>query len=85
MDPFANLQVQVSLNMEQLYKLKRLKSMSNVHDLRKLYGKVESFIRNLNSVGISSESFGAFLIPLLTDKLPTALLLSIARKMSSEI
>ena len=71
--------------MEQLYKLKRVESTSNVHDLRKLYDKVESSIRNLNSLEISSEIYGAFLVPLLTDKLPTSLRLSAARKMTSEI
>ena len=59
--------------------------MSNVHDLKKLYDKVESSIRNLNSLGISSETYCAFSVPLLTDKLPTSLRLSIARKMTSEI
>ena len=54
--------------MEQLYNLKRVESMSNVNDLKKLYGKVESSIRNLNSLGISSETKGTFLVPLLTDK-----------------
>ena len=71
--------------MKQLYKLKRVESMSNVHDLRKLYDKVESSIRNLNSLGISSETYGAFLVPLLTGKLSTSLRLSVARKMTSEI
>ena len=47
--------------MEQLCKLKRVESMSNVHDLRKLYDKVELSIRSLNSLGISSETYGAFL------------------------
>ena len=42
--------------MEQLYKLKRAESMSNVHDLKELYDKVESSIRNLNSFGISFET-----------------------------
>ena len=84
-DRFANPQVQVSAYMEQLYKLKRVESMSNVHDLRKLYDKVESSIRNLNSVRISSETYGAFLVPLLTGKLPISLRLSVARKMASEI
>ena len=36
-DGFANPQVHVSAYMEQLYKLKCVESMSNVHDLRKLY------------------------------------------------
>ena len=54
--------------MEQLYNLKRVESMSNVHDLRKLYDKVELFFRNLNSPEISSETYGAFLVPLLTGK-----------------
>ena len=71
--------------MKQLYKLKRVESMSNVHDLRKLYDKVKLSIRNLNSLGISSETYGAFLVPLLTGKLPTSLRLSVARKMTSEI
>ena len=55
------------------------------HDLRKLYDKVESSIRNLNSLGNLSETYGAFLVPLLTDKLPTSLRLSVGRKMTSEI
>ena len=59
--------------------------MSNVHDLRKLYDKVESSIKNLNSLGISSETYGTFLVPLLTDKLPTSLRLSVVQKMTSEI
>ena len=71
--------------MEQLYKLKRVESMSNVHDLRKLYDKVELSFRNLNSPEISSETYGAFLVPLLTGKLPTSLRLSVAQKMTSEI
>ena len=59
-DRFANPQVQVSAYMDQLYKLKRIESMANVYELRKLYDKVESSIRNLNSLGISSETYGAF-------------------------
>ena len=84
-DRFANRQVHFSAYMEQLYKLKRVESMSNVHDLRKLYDKVELSIKNLISLGISSETYGAFLVPLLTDKLPASLRLSVARKMTSEI
>ena len=61
--------------MEQLYKLKRVESISNV----------ESSIRNLNSLGLSSETYGAFLVHLLTGKLPTSLQLFVARKMTSEI
>ena len=45
-DRFAKPQVQVSEYIEQLYKLKRVESLSNVHDLRKLYHKVGSSIRN---------------------------------------
>ena len=71
--------------MEQLYKLKRAESMSNVHDLRKLYDKVESSIRNLSSFGISFETYGAFLVPVLSDKLPTSLRLSVGRKITFEI
>ena len=39
----------------------------------------------MNSLGIPSETYGAFLVPLLTDKLPTSLRLSVAWKITSEI
>ena len=39
----------------------------------------------MNYFGILSETYGAFLVPLLTDKLPTSIRLSAARKMASEI
>ena len=64
-DRFANPQVQVSAYMEQLLKLKHVESMSSVHDLRKLYDKVESSIRNVNSLGISSETYGTFTITII--------------------
>ena len=64
-DRSANPQVQVSAYMEQLYKLKHVESMSSVHDLRKLYDKVESSIRNVNSHGISSETYGTFTITII--------------------
>ena len=38
----------------------------------------------MNSLEISSEVYGAFLVPLLTDKLPTSLRLSVVQKMTSE-
>ena len=90
-DRFANTQVQVREYVEQLYKLKRVESMSNEHGLWKYYDPIEFSIRTLKSLGISSETYdtyetyGAFLVPLLTDKLPTSLRLSVARKMTSEI
>ena len=61
-DQFAYPHVQVSAHMEQLHKLKRVEVMSNVHDLRKLYDKIESSIRNLNAFGISSETYGTSFI-----------------------
>ena len=84
-DRFANPQAQISAHMEHLLKLAPIESVSNVQGLRKLYDKVESSVRNLNSLGIMSDNYGALLVPLLSDKLPPSLRVNIARKFSSEV
>ena len=62
--------------MEQLFKPKPVESISNIHDLRKLYDEVELSFRNLNSLGISFENYGAPSVPLLTDEYLASLRLS---------
>ena len=46
---FSSLQIQVSAFTKQLFELKRVEAISNVHNLRKRYDEMELFLRNLNS------------------------------------
>ena len=82
---YANPQIIISTHMEALVKLPYVRDVNNVKDLRKIYDKVESSIRNLKSLGINPDSYGSLLSPLLVEKLPEELRMIIARKFSDEI
>ena len=69
--------------MEQLFKLKRVKAIYNLHNLRRLYDDTSFSFRNLGSLGISN--YGEFSVPLLTDDLLTSLQSSVSWKITSEI
>ena len=50
-----------------------------------IYDKVESSVRNLQTLGIQPLSYGSLLTPLLTEKLPDDLKLIISRKFKNKI
>ena len=82
---YGNPQLLVSVYFEALVKLPRVTTMNNVKDLRMIYDKVESSVRNLRTLGIEPLSYGSLLTPLLTEKLPDDLKLIISRKFKNEI
>ena len=47
-----------------------------------MYDKVESNIRGLKSLGVTSQSYGALLTPMLQNKLPSELRLIINRELT---
>ena len=55
----------------------------HISELRKLYDRVESHLRSLLSLGIDSEHYGAMLIPVILEKLPSDIRLEISRKMGT--
>ena len=59
--------------------------MENINQLRKLHDQIEGNIRNLEGLGIMPESYGALLIPVLTEKLPEELKMIIARKFEDTV
>ena len=71
--------------METLVKLPKIKTMSNVKDLRHLYDQVEMCIKNLRALKVETKSYGSLVIPLLTEKLPEELRLVISRKFGSDL
>ena len=84
-DRYANPQVIISAHMDALVKLASVKNSNNVVVLRKMYDQVESSIRNLKSLGIDPGSYGALLVPLLNEKLPTEFRVIIARKFVNDV
>lgn len=68
---YGNKQQIVNKHMEQLLRIDPVSSQHDVKGLRRLYDTVESNVRNLTSVGVKSEAYGALLSSVLMSKLPT--------------
>ena len=60
----------ISSHMEALTKIPKVASTSKVKWLRSLYEPVESHVRGLEYIEISSEMYGCFLTPIIMQKLP---------------
>ena len=81
---FGNRQIVISSHMEVLTKLPKVESISEVKKLRSLYDTVESHVRGLESMEISSEMYGCFLTPIVMQKLPEEFRIAITRNLESE-
>ena len=82
---FANKQVIVNCHMDRLMNIAPLNSGANVNKLRAMLDEVETQVRGLSSLGISSKDYGSLLVSVLfKDKLPNDIKLLIGRKLSSE-
>ena len=53
--------------------------------MSKLLDQTESNIQDLNSLNITTDRYGALLVPLINDKLPDNIRISIAKKFDDEI
>ena len=80
-DRFADPQVVISANIDQLLELSPVKSSKNIEHLRNLFDKIEIHTRNLELLDVNSEHYGPILISLIMNKLPEDLRLDISRKM----
>ena len=81
---FGNRQVVISSHMEALTKIPKVAFTSEVKRLRSLYDTVESHVRGLESMEISSEMYGCFLTPIIMQKLPEEFRIAISRNLESE-
>ena len=51
-----------------------------MQELRLLYDRVETEIRNLDSLGLPATNYGPLLVPVLMEKIPSELKLMISKK-----
>ena len=81
---FGNRQMVISSHIEVLTKLPKVESIGEVKKLRSLYDTVESHVRGLEGMEISSEMYGCFLTPIVMQKLPEEFRIAITRNLESE-
>ena len=82
---YENPQLLINTYMEQFVKLDKIEKSNDVSKLRTFFNKIEITIRNFKSLGIETSSYGSFLIPVLTSKLPTDLRAILARKFTGNV
>ena len=69
--------------MEQLVQLPQITHEEHTKKLRNLLADVETHVRSVNSLGISTSSLGNFPVPLILNELPKKLRVDIERKFKS--
>ncbi|CAB3991676.1 TNF receptor-associated factor 3 [Paramuricea clavata] len=80
---YGNKQVVISSQMDSLLKLPEATSMGEVKKLRNIYDKLESHVRSLRNVGVSPDTYGSFLAPVVMLKIPEELRIIITRDLPS--
>ena len=81
---YENTQVVTSAHIDEMLKLPDC-SGGKVHDLRKVYDKINVNVRGLEALGVKSEQYGSLLIPFVISKLPPELRIQIVRKTADEL
>ena len=81
---FGNKQQIVSKHMDVLLNVEPVTSSYNLRGLRQLYDTIESHVRGLQSLGVSSDSYGSLLSSVLLSKLPQELRLILSRELGSD-
>ena len=79
---FGNGKLIISKHMETLLGVESVSTADDVAGLRRMYDKIESQIRGLRSLGVTSSSYGALLTPVLQNKLPPELRLIVNRELT---
>lgn len=81
---FGRNDLVINAHMSKLLNLKPVRNATNVTDLRNLYDSCEIQIRNLNSLGVASGSYGHLLCPILLKLIPAEIALEFNRKKTKD-
>ena len=77
---FGNKKQIIGRHMDLLLNVDAVTSDQNLKGLRQLYDHIESNVRSLKSLGVTSKNYGSLLASILMNKLPQELKLIITRK-----
>ena len=83
-DRFGKSQVIISSDMDSALNLEPVVNAADIKGVRQLYDEMEIHIRSLQSLGVSSESYGTLLVPVILNKTPEELRLLISRKFDKD-
>ena len=78
-DRFGNKQVIISSHMRKFDEMKAVRHVSDLNGLRNVYDQIESNVGNLQTVGISSQSYDSWLTPNILQNLREELRISLMR------
>ena len=81
---FGNKQLIINRHMETLLNINSVKSGLNIQELRQLHDLIESQVRSLKSLGVSSSSYRGLLSSVVMSKLPQDLRLIITREVKDK-
>ncbi|XP_057299542.1 uncharacterized protein LOC130630166 [Hydractinia symbiolongicarpus] len=70
--------------MKKLLKLEQANNLTNIETLRNVFVNVETQVRSLENLDVTSENYGPLLIPVLMSKLPEELNLIITRQFNDK-
>ena len=70
---YGNKQVLINTYMKKFISIIQIQSIHDVEGLRSLYNQVESYVRNLKTLDVGTECYGALLIPFSTSILESIL------------
>ena len=81
---FGNCQLIINSHMDALLNVSGVTLSSNIKNVRTLYDTAEQHCRGLDALGVSSDSYGALLIPMLLRKIPEDMRLLVSRKVDGK-
>ena len=82
---YGNTQVLISSFINKFVTLAKVKNNKDMKGLRELLNQIESSIRNLSLLDVTTDGYGTLLVPLINDKLPDNIRISIAKNFDDEI
>ena len=84
-DRYGDPQMLITAHMAKLLSLDTIDDISDIKGLRRLYNEVETQVRSLASLKLTSHQYGPMLTPVLLQKLPSEFQLIISRKFGKSL
>ena len=81
---FGGKQQIITAHMQALLKLQHC-SNDGIEKLRTIYDNINIHVRGLESLGVTSKSYGSLLVPIIMSRMPREITLQFARKTSEDV
>lgn len=82
---YGDEQLLISSHMSALIEMKPATQVRDVTELRKLHDNIESQVRSLSALGLDSKNYGPMLIPVIINKIPNEIKLSVSKDQGKDV